>query len=655
MFTTRVDTLYGVTYIVLAPEHELIDRALQDGRIAGERAAAVADYRKLAGSRTDVQRRTGNDKSGVWSGLHAQHPLTGARLPVFLSEYVLAEYGTGAVMGVPAHDERDFAFATQLQLPIVPVVQPQQTAAAASSSPPDDSAAPSLPYTGDGLLINSGPFTSTPNTAASSAIVALLSSLGAGAAHTDYRLRDWLVSRQRYWGTPIPIIHCPQCGAVPVPESQLPVLLPELDFALVKGGSPLKGEEARAWRECACPSCGGRAERETDTLDTFVDSSWYFLRYLSPDCASFPFEPAAVAPYLPVSVYVGGVEHAILHLLYARFMTRFLYHQGLLPEPEPFRSLLTQGMVQGRTFRHPVSGAFVAPELAEEQDGEYWTQDADGSRQRLEVLWEKMSKSKRNGVEPDSCIARYGADTVRLFVLFKAPPEKALDWDERAIAGQSRWMGRLQALLNTHAAAMQGRPPLPLPAAQTPPSLLKLRQETEATVREVTAQLQLHIFNVALALLMKHSNTLAAFAAQQPALVSSSVFHSSVAVLARLLAPFAPHFAAEMWTRLKEATGEVRDSASWQPEWDVHQTAWPELADEQAEEAGRQVEVSVVVGGRRVGSVLLADGLLDGDKAGVEAAVREDAAVGRALLGKQVSRVMVKRIKEKGVLVSFVV
>ena len=636
VFTTRLDTVYGVTYLVVAPEHDLIDRALEHSWIAPEQRAVVDEYRRKVGSLTDVQRKSHDSKDGVWSGLYAVHPLTRAPLRVMISEYVLPDYGTGAVMGVPAHDARDHAFARLYSLPVISVVEAAAGSASTAASPGDSDAA--AVYTGDGRLINSGPFTGQHNIDAVPAILALLASSSSACPATDYRLKDWLVSRQRYWGTPIPIIHCASCGAVPVPAAQLPVVLPTLDFTGLQGGNPLAGDAARAWREVACPKCGAPAQRETDTLDTFVDSSWYFLRYLSPGCPE-PFDPQEAARYLPVHVYVGGIEHAILHLLYARFFTHFLHRRGLLPHREPFRALLTQGMVQGLTYKHPVTGQFIAPSLVT-KDGDGAHVVEDGQRVALDVVWEKMSKSKHNGVEPASVITRYGADTVRLFVLFKAPPEKSLNWDEDAIQGQVRWLNRIQALTAQHTAALASAPAVPLHPLS--PSLVALRAATRSAVAQVTYMVEAHTFNVAIALLMKLTNTLQEHARAHPADVASAAFHDAMRAVTRMLAPMAPHYAAEMWEALGEGRGERG--------WGVHGEAWPEMGKEAEAawlgqgEAG--VSLSVMLNGKKLCGMELEQAMM-GDQSAVESRVLQSAEVKVALQGRAPRRVVFVHQKAK--------
>ena len=645
VFTTRIDTLYGVSFICVAPEHPMLNEA----NIPPSNWSAVLSYKQRTSQLSDAERSEGKD--GVWSGLWADNPINSRRVKVMVSAYVMMEYGKGAVMGVPAHDTRDFAFAQHHQLPILQVIAPAHTDSSA--------AATDLPYTREGVLIDSGPHTGLSSSSAAAAILSSLSVRSLASASSSYRLRDWLVSRQRYWGTPIPIIHCPSCGVLPVPVEQLPVVLPPLSRLAGRGGSPLRSEECRGWREVECPKCGGRAERDTDTLDTFVDSSWYFLRYLSPS-SSAPFDAAAVARFLPVSVYVGGIEHAILHLLYARFFTRFLHHRGLLPSPEPFGALLTQGIVQGKTFKHPSTGQFVLPESVVERDGCYYARDTSGCEQMVDVVWEKMSKSKHNGVEPAAAIGRYGADTVRLCILFKAPPEKALDWDERTISGQVRWIHRMHNLAQQHCRAVRNRQqasaggswkdePVDDAAAR------QLQRDVGDAVRDVSRQLDSRLFNVALALLMKLTNSMAATANATPALLHTALFHDSMRTLARLIAPFAPHFASELWWQLTHLTLDPQhDVLSGS---DVHQQPWPQRDEDSLVEHGGadSLSVNVLVNGRRVCLSAMPVSVLSDDVV-LQSHARGLSELQTALSGREVQRVIIKRAPDKGsALINFVV
>ena len=403
VFTTRPDTLFGASYVVLAPEHPLVEQVT-----APEHREAVSAFRELM-STLSSDERTADDqpKRGIPIGADVINPVNGERLPVWIADYVLADYGTGAVMGVPAHDQRDFLFARSHDLPVKVVIQPTKA---------DETVNDDVAWTEPGVLIDSGDFDGMASDQAKEAITAKGSEEGWARPKVQFRLRDWLISRQRYWGCPIPVIHCESCGTVPVPKDQLPVQLPKDADLSGRGGSPLA--QLESWVNVDCPCCGKPARRETDTMDTFMCSSWYFLRFADPSNRDAPFTPEAISRWLPVKQYVGGIEHAILHLLYARFFTKALRDRGLLTIDEPFERLLTQGMVQGVTYRNPRTGRYVAPDRVADEANPLDPDDG-GS---LEVLFEKMSKSKYNGVDPAAVIDRYGADTARMFILFKAPP-----------------------------------------------------------------------------------------------------------------------------------------------------------------------------------------------------------------------------------------
>lgn len=561
VFTTRPDTLFGVTYMVLAPEHPLVDSLTQPGQ-----QATVAAFRDEM-ARTSATERTAEDrpKRGVPLGAHVRHPLSGAPVPVWIADYVLLDYGSGAVMGVPAHDSRDFDFARRHGLPITVVITPD------GQDPPGGEEGLEEAFCDDGVLVNSGAFNGLPSRLAKARITAALAAQQLGEEKTVYRLRDWLVSRQRYWGCPIPIIHCPDCGAVPVPQDQLPVELPR-DLPLAgKGGNPLA--KAKAWLEVKCPVCGGPAHRETDTMDTFMCSSWYFLRYADATNAQQAFQRDKVDRWLPVDQYVGGVEHAILHLLYSRFFTKALADRGLLGFREPFQRLLTQGMVQAVTYRNPRTGRYVAP--AQVQDPDHPLDPEDG--EPLEVFFEKMSKSKLNGVDPASVIARYGADTARMFVLFKAPPEKDLEWSDADVEGQFRFLQRLWRLV---AAFRQrgGR------LHRTPPSpttkLTAIDQQVRRCVHTAIQAIEEDLdgayqFNTAVSELMKLVNGLGAVDQ-----ASDDVQVEAMDALLRLLAPFAPHLAEELWRQLEGAGS-------------IHNQSWPQPDPEALKQELRDVVIQI--------------------------------------------------------------
>jgi leucyl-tRNA synthetase len=563
VFTTRPDTLFGVTYLVLAPEHPLVPSLTSP-----ERELAVTAFRDLVGreserERTDEER----PKRGVPIGAHVRNPASGELIPLWIADYVLADYGSGAVMGVPAHDHRDFLFARQHDLPLRQVIVPEGA---------DPTAFAGAAWTEPGVMLRSGPFDGLPSELAKERIVAAAEAEGWGSARVQYRLRDWLISRQRYWGCPIPMVHCPQCGDVPVPVEHLPVRLPTGIALAGRGGSPLG--QLEEWLTVACPSCGAPARRETDTMDTFMCSSWYYLRYADPQNDSLPFDKAAVNHWLPVDQYVGGIEHAILHLLYSRFFTKVLRDRGLLNFDEPFTRLLTQGMVQGLTYRNPSTGKYISP-----------ADVADVSNPRdpltgevLDVSFDKMSKSKHNGVDPSAVIDRYGADTARLFILFKAPPEKDLEWEDADVEGQFRFLQRLWRLVET--AREQGLRLVPGPegAAAAVPADLRtaerdLRRAAHTAIQEVSEDLDGELqLNTAVAELMKLANAMTALLPE----VRPAIAQEALRTLVLLLAPFAPHLAEELWQRLTaDSDAPPADALDGPPPplVSVHQQRWPEL------------------------------------------------------------------------------
>jgi leucyl-tRNA synthetase len=511
VFTTRPDTLFGATFVNLAPEHPLVGE-LVAGTPAAEVVAAFA-----ARTRATARSERSTAKEGVATGAYCRHPLTGARLPIWVANFVLMEYGTGAVMAVPAHDQRDFEFARAYDLPVRVVVQP-----AGERLEP---AAMEAAWEGPGTLVASGSFDGLASEEAKGRITAALAERGLGEARVTYRLRDWGVSRQRAWGSPIPVVYCDRHGMVPVPESELPVTLPDDLVFTGQGGSPLAAHAS--FTHARCPLCDGPARRETDTMDTFVQSSWYFARYCSPRSDGAPFDPVEVDYWLGrrgVDRYIGGIEHAVLHLLYARFFTKVLRDLGFLRLDEPFRHLLTQGMVI-----------------------------KDGA---------KMSKSKGNVVDPDPMVERYGADTVRLFCLFASPPERDLDWSVQGVEGMSRFLGRLWRLV--HAVVPRLAPP-GARAATAAPADRDLHRMTHRTIERVTQDVvdRLH-FNTAIAAVMELVTATAVVAET----ADPVTLREAVDTILLLLAPFVPHVASELWEvsghhdRVTEAAWPAADTTA---------------------------------------------------------------------------------------------
>lgn len=529
IFTTRPDTIFGVTFMSIAPEHPLIATLLEGVANRGEILSFIDAIRleKQQQKPDDEQ-----EKKGIFTGRHCINPFNGDRVPIFVANFVLMGYGTGAVMAVPAHDQRDFEFARKYDLPIKPVVIPEGTRLCA----PEMEAAQVEP----GLLVDSGPFTGMESSAAKPAIIDHAAAKGVGATHTTYRLRDWGISRQRYWGAPIPIIYCDQCGIQPVAVDQLPVILPEDNDSHQNSCAPLHQRES--FIHVTCPACGGSARRETDTMDTFVESSWYFARYTCPRFIEAPIDRATARHWLPVDQYIGGVEHAILHLLYSRFFTKVLRDLGYLDIDEPFTNLLTQGMVI-----------------------------KDGA---------KMSKSKGNVVDPNQLINQYGADTVRLFSLFAAPPEKDLEWNAKGVEGAFRFLGRIHRFVMGNRDLLREcdeRVEIRNAADRT------LHRRTHQTIDRVTSNIENNFhFNTAISAIMELFNTLSALAPmdgdapEEP--LTPSVIHEAVRTMLLLLSPMVPHFSAELWEQMGE---------SGFPD----QQPWPELDAD----AAREEELTVVV------------------------------------------------------------
>ncbi len=533
IFTTRQDTLFGATFMVLAPEHPLA-LSLSKGTPQEQQVRAFVDRMKLE----DRTQRAVADtkKEGVFTGAYAINPLTHERIPIWIGNFVLLEYGTGAIMAVPSNDQRDFEFAKQYGLPIRLAVKPVDVDL--------DENTMQQAHEGEGVLVNSGPFTGMGSEQAREAIADFLEQEGIGKRTVNYRLRDWGISRQRYWGNPIPIIYCHGCGVVPVPYQELPVILPQDVEVTMKGGSPL--QKVATFAHVACPRCGGPARREMDTMDTFVDSSWYFLRFTSPHAEDGPVTPARVNYWMPVDQYIGGIEHAVLHLLYARFFTKAVRDLGLIAVNEPFRRLLTQGMVCKETYRCPEHGF----RLPEEVDT---ARACKACGRPIEIgRIEKMSKSKKNVIDPEDLLARYGADTARLFCLFAAPPERDLEWSDQGVEGSFRFLSKIVRLVEDQEALLKyPLPPIPFPRLFAGRDLYRKAQQT---IKRVTEDIEKEFhFNTAISALMELANEMGRFELVGPADEADErrfAYSYAVETLLLLLSPFAPHLCEELWERL---------------------------------------------------------------------------------------------------------
>lgn len=676
VFTTRPDTLWGATFMVLSPEHPLVDRITKP-----EYQAEMAAYKLEASRQSEIERMsTDKDKTGVFTGAYAINPVNDERIPIWVADYVLMTYGTGAIMAVPAHDERDFAFAEKFGLPIPVVIEAQAWV--------DDGRPLPLPkaYPGEGTMINSGDFDGTPAPhPAVEKVTAWLNAQNRGKAAVNYRLRDWLISRQRYWGTPIPIVYCDECGTVPVPYEDLPVLLPDDVKFMPTGESPLNYHEG--FLNTTCPTCGGPARRETDTMDTFICSSWYQYAYLSPYYRegeavgpdAMPWDPEEAAYWTPVDTYTGGAEHAVMHLLYTRFYTKALRDAGVVDFDEPMLQLRNQGIILGEprmgdcaeVTGHWEGSAFKAENVKAYsfQDRETWpaatrgdtlvrgevmdrddvslkvrtSDDGDlvivqvdedlpvdipgreGAGSVGDILYhlevEKMSKSKKNVVAPDELVKAYGADTVRAYLMFGWRWEQGGPWDSKGIEGVVRWINRAWNLV-TEAPNKAAKPK---PGAER-----ELKRAMHYAIKSVTEDMENFGFNTIIARLMEYTNALSKAKA---ATWGSDVWDEAIGNLLLLLAPITPHMAEELWASLGKP-------------YSVHQQAWP--AWDEAMLVEEQIEIPVQINGKVRGRVTIA---ADADEETIKVAALADANVQRHLEGQQVIKVIVPR----GKLVSIVV
>jgi leucyl-tRNA synthetase len=553
VFTTRPDTIFGVTFFVLAPEHPLVERLTAPGRRESVRAYVEAARRAPPVERASATR----DKTGEPLGATVTNPVSGERVPVWVTDYVVMGYGTGAVMGVPGHDQRDFEFARAFGLPIREVIRPESAA-------PADTAAWTEAYGGEGVLVNSGPFDGIPSLEAIGRVAAWCAERGIGRPEVRYRLRDWSIGRQRYWGPPIPIIYCPEHGAVPVPEDQLPVLLPEVEDYLPTGTGDSPLAKVASFVNTTCPVCGGPARRETDVSDNFLDSAWYYLRYPSSDDDTQPWNPELTRKWLPVDTYIGGAEHAVLHLMYTRFICMALRDLGFLEFEEPFKRFRAHGTII-----------------------------KDGA---------KISKSKGNIVNPDAYIATYGADAFRLHLLFMGPYDQGIEYSDRGLGGVTRFLDRVWALITRHAPTLAANPPD-----------ARARRALHAAIQRITQETEALKYNTAIAGLMEYLNTLESGAPPRREEVESFL---------KLLAPYAPYVAEELWERIGGA-------------YSIHQQPWPEY--DPALLRAETITIVAQVDGRVRDRVEVSAGA---EAAAVERTVRAAPNVARHLEGRTVRSVV---------------
>jgi leucyl-tRNA synthetase len=564
VFTTRQDTVFGATFMCMAPEHPMVLKLASGTEQEAEIRAFVE--RML---RQDKAKRTSDDyeKEGVFVGAYCTNPFSKRRMPIFTANFALMEYGTGAVMAVPAHDQRDFEFARKYGLDIIVVIQPKGETL--------DPETMTEAYVDEGILVRSGPFEDLENLKALDAIADYLEEKKIGKRAVNFRLRDWGISRQRYWGAPIPIVYCEKCGVVPVPEEQLPVILPEGAKMLKGGKSPLP--ELESFAKTTCPKCGDPdTRRETDTMDTFVESSWYFERYCSAHYDKGMFDKEAVEYWMPVDQYIGGIEHAILHLLYSRYFTRVLRDFGLVTYKEPFTRLLTQGMVCKETLKCPNHG-FLFPEEVVGKDQSRTCKHCGGQVEVGRI--EKMSKSKKNVVDPNVLIEKYGADTIRLFCLFAAPPERDLDWSDQGVEGGYRFLKRVWRLVAEQASHIQNVKPFD-EGEELAGDLRTLYRKTHQTIKRVTNDIEARFhFNTAISAVMELVNAIQTFKEGVLSMPQgASVLRLALETVIVLLSPIVPHLAEELW-------GALGKSGS------VLEVAWPTYG----EEAIAEEEILIVV------------------------------------------------------------
>jgi len=613
VFTTRPDTIFGATFMCLAPEHPLV-HPLSRGK--GREAEVDAFVERMSHQSRSDRLLENYEKEGVFTGAWCLNPMTGQRMPIYIANFALMEYGTGAVMSVPAHDQRDFDFAKKYDLDIVVVICPRET--------PVDAVARTQAYTEEGLLVNSGQFTDMDNTRAKEAITDYFEEKGIGKKAISYRLRDWGISRQRYWGAPIPIIHCPVCGSVPVSENDLPVVLPEDVDLLEGGGSPLAATEA--FVQTNCPECGGPGRRETDTMDTFVESSWYFERYCSPHHKTAMFDPAAVNYWMPVDQYIGGVEHAVMHLLYSRYFTRVLKDTGLVTFKEPFTRLLTQGMVCKETVRCPEHG-FLYPEEA------YYHADHPHCRMcdRAATVGrvEKMSKSKKNVVDPNLLLDEYGADTVRLFCLFAAPPERSLEWSEQGVEGGFRFLNRIWRLIQDWQETIRNTGPFEGGVEALDAASRILFAKSHQTIQKVTMDIEERFhFNTAISAVMELVNSMYSAELDKTQANCVPVMRFAAETVIVLLAPVVPHITEELWEALGNEPGKLSS------------TEWPDYREDAMVSDTRLMVVQV--NGKLRGRFEIA---ADADEATIKEKALADENVARFIQEKKIKKVIVVRDK----------
>lgn len=579
VFTTRADTLFGVTYCVLAPEHPLVNEV-----ILKDNPSIKSDIENMMNQDMITRTAEGKEKNGVFTGKYVINPINNERVPLWIGDYVLMNYGTGAVMAVPAHDERDFMFAKKYNLPIKVVITPVDK----KTKEKIELKAEELEnaFVDKGVLVNSGEFNDLDNKLAISKIAEYLEANNFGERTVKYRLKDWGISRQRYWGTPIPVLYCEKCGEVLEKDENLPVKLPE-DVKFTGNGNPI--ETSETFKNATCPVCGGKARRETDTMDTFVDSSWYFLRYTDPKNENLPFEKEIANGWSPVDQYIGGIEHAVMHLLYARFFHKVLRDLGLLSTNEPFKRLLTQGMVLGPSYYSKNENRYLYPREVELKGEKAYSKETG---EELVVKVEKMSKSKNNGVDPLHIIDEYGSDTARLFSMFAAPPEKELEWNENGLAGANRFLSRVWKLVIENKEHFNTEK---IDYNNISKADKKVLRKLHQTIKKVTESIEDNYhFNTAIAAVMELLNDIQDYSVnvinKEESSESKKIFTELLLKTVLLLSPFAPHITQELWNEIGKTTY-------------LFEEEWPEYIEELTEED--ELNIAVQVNGKLRGTILV--------------------------------------------------
>ncbi|MEX0803831.1 MAG: leucine--tRNA ligase [Candidatus Binatia bacterium] len=607
VFTTRPDTVFGATFLSLAVEHPM---ALELSRGTSQESAVGQFIDRFKQTNSAGHGSEEGEKEGIFTGAYCQNPFSQANIPIYIANFVLMEYGTGTVMAVPAHDQRDFDFARKYGLPIHVVIQPKDRVLKTEEL--------TEAYVDEGIMVNSGPFNGLGNIEGKDRIAEYLEREGWGQKSVRYRLRDWGVSRQRYWGTPIPIVYCNRCGVVAVLEEQLPVRLPTDVPFTGRGGSPLL--ESKLFTQVQCPQCGGDARRETDTMDTFVDSSWYFLRFVSPSLMTAPFDVQQAQYWMAVDQYIGGVEHAVLHLLYARFFTKALRDIGLARVDEPFTNLLTQGMVCKETYRCAEHNWLLPSELAGSEKAGWQCPRCARPVEKGRV--EKMSKSKKNIIDPEELINAYGADTARLFTLFAAPPEKDLEWSDQGVEGAYRFLTRLWRFISQHRAILGGAV-ADLKQLNGAREARNLQRMIHRTIKKVTDDIdgRFH-FNTAIAAIMELFNALSAAAQGPTRLQDGPLIKAGTEAMIILLYPFVPHLMSELWESLEKT--QRLEQIPW-PEY------WPEALEEE------HLLIVVQVNGKVRGKMTVP---ADVQQSQIEVNALADAKVSAFIDGKKVQRII---------------